>query len=499
MIELSLPQKVLFRRSPALQLTVLASVGAAVGIFTVAALSLERWPLILAAGLFPFAAIITRRFRELLLAVIIFDIPLGLDIHLGAREDAASMGALSGLNVSATSICLFLLYLSWIAGFARRRGPIPLARIHDSLPLILYIGALVLSLLVATDQFLAVSQIWLYAQMLLLYIYVISTTETRRQLTFIITMLVAVLLFESLVIICVWLTGQDITLGPISTVVHGDYGSRVGGNFGSPNAAAAYLSMMLAVAASLFFTPLQKFHKWLAAFAVGFGGIALVSTGSRGGWISLGIGLLVVSILAWRHGRWSFKVFIPAIALTALLALVGHQAITARVLDDDGGAAYSRIPLMKLAVRMIAENPLLGVGANNFAAVLNEFVAPEFEGEWLSTVHNEFLKVWSETGIIGLVAFVVFLVATLRSAWACTRSRDPLIGALGYGLTAAVLARTLHMTVELLVSRPSVQLLFFLAGLIKAIELLRRRVARSWSAPKVAAAQAKLAASLAGR
>src|SRR5262245_35094031 len=181
-------------RGSRLQIFAFGSVAVALGVFTIVALATKGGTLLLMAALFPFVAAIVGRLRELLLAIIILDIPLRLDINLGFREEMAKMGALGGFDVSATTLCLGVLYLLWFGEFVCKQGPRLSPKIRESLPMMGYIAAVVPSLLFAADIGLAFFQIWLLLEMLLLYIYVVSTVQSRQELVFLITLLLASLI-----------------------------------------------------------------------------------------------------------------------------------------------------------------------------------------------------------------------------------------------------------------------------------------------------------------
>jgi O-antigen ligase len=149
--------------------------------------------------------------------------------------------------------------------------------------------------------------------------------------------------------------------------------------------------------------------------------------------------------------------------------------VSRRLTADDNGSALSRVPLMRLADHIIADNPILGVGANNFAAVMRHYEGPEFRHAWLYTVHNQFLLVWSETGLIGLLAYVWIFGNIIRRGWRLWKGRDALFAPLGLGVVAAVCGLLSHMLVEDFSSRPIIQFVWILAALIVAAELIQSR------------------------
>jgi putative inorganic carbon (HCO3(-)) transporter len=124
---------------------------------------------------------------------------------------------------------------------------------------------------------------------------------------------------------------------------------------------------------------------------------------------------------------------------------------------------------MDLAFRMIVDNPVLGLGANNFAASMNQYLTIDFSQEWIFTVHNKYLLVWAETGILGLVAFLWIMVAAIRRGWAAVRAHDRVLSPLALGLTTGIVANMIHMTVDIFHSRTQIQMLWIVMALMLAI------------------------------
>jgi O-antigen ligase len=279
---------------------------------------------------------------------------------------------------------------------------------------------------------------------------------------------------ESLVMIGLWVSGAGFSLAGISTEIDAsflasDAAARLGGTLGSPNGAAGYLGVMLTFALGMLLADLARLRLWLAKATFAFCGVALVFTLSRGAWGAFAFALGVLCVAAWWRGRLSLMVPVLLFAVGVLLSLFFQDAIVSRLFGDDRGSAYARMPLMTLALRMIADNPLLGVGANNFAIRMPDYLTPEISSAWLYTVHNRYLLIWAESGPGALLAFLGFFAATLRRGWRCWRAGDRLISPIGLGLTTALVGFMLHMYAEAFNGRPLMSLVMVFAGLIVAM------------------------------
>jgi O-antigen ligase len=417
--------------------------------------------------------LIIRQVRKLLLAVVILDIPFKVNIFLGHRPDA-QLGTLPGWSLSLTTIALVGLYGLWIAeGLARNPG-MPRPAFRRSLPPALYLGCALLSLAAAREIMFALFAIFLYAQLLLVYLYIASWVRTRQEVLFVVTLLLVGLILESLLIIISQATGHSFDLGFLSSRVDSTVGAageltRSAGTVGSPNTAAIYLTLLLAPALGLVLTRLGRWYRGLGALAFGLGTVALIFTFSRGGWAAFAVSLVVFCILAWWRGWLAPGVPLLIAVMGGLVVTLFQDAILARLLSADNAAAASRIPLMQIAVLMIRDHPLLGVGANNFAVAMAPYLTPDFSRIWLYTVHNRFLLVLAETGIGGLGAFLALLALTVRQGWRCAKQADPLLAPLAAGVMAAILGDMTQMLVDVYNAPPQLQLLWLIAGLAVAL------------------------------
>ena len=426
------------------------------------------------AVLSPFIALTAGYVPRILLAIVILDIPFQFGTHLFYREVDAARGALGGLSISATTIALAGLYVSWFIRSQANRSSDARPSFHINLPLLVYLAITAISVAVAQDVSLSLFEVFLLVEACLVYFYVANNVRTRQDILFVVSLLLIACLLESIAMILIKFNGMPSTLWGAPTHVHIETDAkegfmRVGGTVGSSNFAAAYLSISLASSASLLFTNLGRVYKWLAVTVLGLGGVALIFTFSRGGWMALALAVTVICLLVWSRRGFSLKTPIAVLLILGILYLPFQSVISARLLGDDKGSAESRIPLMKLAFRIIEDNPVLGVGANNFTVVMDRYLTPEFRHSFLFAVHNKYLLVLSETGIIGLLAFLAFLLDALRKGWQCWALQDRLLSPLALGFAAGIAGHMVHMSVDVFRGRPTQQLVWLVAALLTAM------------------------------
>jgi O-antigen ligase len=134
-----------------------------------------------------------------------------------------------------------------------------------------------------------------------------------------------------------------------------------------------------------------------------------------------------------------------------------------------------RLMYKEAAAAMLADHPM-GVGANHFTLVANVGGYFTRVGElWgagrASNVHNVYWLVATETGYIGLIAFVAFLLPPLIAAFRCSVRHlgDPR-GDLLLGLGCALLIVYIHSFEEwILVVLESQYVLAIVIGLVAGL------------------------------
>jgi hypothetical protein len=411
--------------------------------------------------------------QKILLAIVLLDIPLQIDKNVNYLDEAAELGAVSGFSLSVTTVALAGLYAAWLFDRLVRRNRSVRLPVGVLVPLAPFALVSALSVIVASDIGLYSRGLFLQLQMFLVYLYLVGTVRTEQDVRFVVTWLLVGLVLEGLIIIGLGLAGEGFQVAGLTGRIDAsteDFGAvaRFGGTVGSPNNAAAYLEMLLAPALAVLATNLGRPFKTLAMLGLGLGSAALITTLSRGGWLAAFSSLAIVCLWLRQGRRLSPAVPVVLLILLSTIALLFHQSITERLAGDDRDSARSRVPLMVTAFEIIGDNPVLGVGANNFTAVLGDY-ASRHQHDFLYTVHNQYLLVWAETGLVGLAAFLWFLFATLHRGWRRWKRGDAFLSPLALGFTAALTGQMVHMHLDVFSSRPQVQLLMTVAAIITAV------------------------------
>lgn len=144
--------------------------------------------------------------------------------------------------------------------------------------------------------------------------------------------------------------------------------------------------------------------------------IGLVETASIGGTLAtlMAIFLSFIFVSNITTQRKVLVVFLAILCVSIPLFLTGiieFDFFTSRVMDTffsgnlEGSGSYSmKMSLMKDALKIITENPLWGLGPGGFYD----------NSIYQQTVHNSYLLLWAEGGILSLIGFLIIVYSIIR-------------------------------------------------------------------------------------
>lgn len=112
---------------------------------------------------------------------------------------------------------------------------------------------------------------------------------------------------------------------------------------------------------------------------------------------------------------------IKRLLLLFLIALLLIIAIRPNINSLILKSLNERLIYLNLSNKIIFNNPIFGIGNGQFVPEMQKYSAIIFESWQFQPVHNVFLLIWSELGIIGLVLFIWWL-------WKLFRTPSPLQG-----------------------------------------------------------------------
>jgi O-antigen ligase len=316
---------------------------------------------------------------------------------------------------------------------------------------------------------------------ILAYVIMVNSVQSRREMS----VLVAVMLIAGLSEALLGLIQAYSATGPASFIVK-DLLTRAYGTIGAPNSFAGYLNMSVPLAMSL---ALYHAGKWfserkalpvlerpehvtlrrlrvpmlmaLVALVLFW---AVITTLSRGAWIGLAAGVVVMVLALGKRAKAAIATL--AVAVLALVGLASVGALPSAVGErfdlltsqlsvfdprglvptPDNYAVIERMVHWQVAGNMYLSSPWTGVGIGNFNTRFNEFGIqgwPYSRGH----AHNYYLNTLAETGVVGLAFYMAMLTVALVVGFRAVRrvqvrgdtyGEAVVIGALGILVTFVV-------------------------------------------------------------
>jgi O-antigen ligase len=290
------------------------------------------------------------------------------------------------------------------------------------------------------------------------------------------------LLLESLVMIAQFFTDFELSALGIQTVMNGsDIESAAGrpaGTFSGANSAGTFLATTLVIAFGAWLANNRLINNRLAFIALLAGTAALATTQSRSALTAFGAALPIVMLQAVRR-RLGLRAFLMFLVLVAVLLGGFSRQLIERFTDSGEQSAEARILHAELALNILKDYMLTGVGLNNvrFVATQGDYMPLEMIGRDFTRIHNKYLAIWVETGLFGLLAFVWLLLAAARRAISgLLHASNPYISIAITGLLAALFAYSWHMSSATFTERSRLQFFWLLLALIAiSAELVRRQ------------------------
>ena len=315
-------------------------------------------------------------------------------------------------------------------------------------PIIIFLLAATIGVVVAPDK-LAALGIWraYFVEPILFFFVVRSTLKNTQHVNGALKALGCSAVVVSVLGLLQWITN-------IGIPAPWDFERRIVSVFDFPNAVGLYLGPIVTIALITLFekiknqytksqTNLKHQNKktdiafWLAVAILG--GLTIIAAKTEAAYAAIPASLLIVSFFHRRARRYTIP--LAAIGLVAAMMITPvRQKLT---LHDYSGEVRRTQWTETLA--MLKDHPLFGAGLSGYPTVF----APYHHAEWVEVFqypHNIILNIWSELGLLGLLAFLLLAVHVLRSS--------PLLTKEGTGVVLVVLAALLEMTIHGLVDVP---------------------------------------------
>jgi O-antigen ligase len=231
----------------------------------------------------------------------------------------------------------------------------------------------------------------------------------------------------------------------------------------------------IAIVISLLFFLYNKKFRWLYFGVFLVVTVSLILTQTRNAWISSGLLIFFIMVQFYIKGRKisteSINKYLMIIVMFIAVVTVGVQALTfnpkafERVQTmnretnqkatevSDLNTLATRVFIWHTAWNAFKKNPYTGIGLYNFHEVSDQYytINTELYKEFVQGLspHQAYIEILTETGVIGLTGFLIFLAAILLSALQnirLTRSKDEKLSAITVFWLSVFIVTSMMMT-----------------------------------------------------
>lgn len=236
----------------------------------------------------------------------------------------------------------------------------------------------------------------------------LASTDSKKLVSKIFLPLILAVILESVIATLQFTRGETLGLWilgertfSISTPAiakfdfYGNQFLRPYATFSHPNVLAGFILVVLATFFDSFYSLRVRMTIFKASFLLG--SITIFLTQSRAVILA---GIVILVIFA---RKWLFWVILVSLLVSPILFTRFSS-----ILNFDNLALLRREELIQSSFKIFLRHPMFGVGTNNFIpAIAGDLTAGP--SRFLQPVHNIYLLILAESGIIGLLGFVMLI------------------------------------------------------------------------------------------
>ena len=247
-----------------------------------------------------------------------------------------------------------------------------------------------------------------------------ALSNSARRIALLLSLL-AFAVFHVLVGLVQFGSGENFTLIPSVDYVSGI--QRASGLYVNPNHLAGLLEVLGIFALSI--TCWSRWPRWsrvIVGYLAAMCYIGVAMTGSRGGYLGVAVSLIIfglLSLIVLRSAGTAFLLKWVAAGLIALVAvglLVQQSAPVTERIANLVTPDKTRLDLWRASIEQWKLQPLIGTGSGTYLFYGRQFRAERVQEDPVY-VHNDYLHLLCEYGVVGFVGYLLFFSAHLRRGW----------------------------------------------------------------------------------
>lgn len=288
----------------------------------------------------------------------------------------------------------------------------------------------------------------------------VDSAERLRKLVYVITIFGFVFAFFAIL---------QAVLSP--TKIYGIYETKFAVPFGSfvnRHNFAAYMEMTLGLPLGLMFAgAVGRDKRLIFVTAIGLMGIALLLSGSRGGFVSLIAEIFFLIILTTKTKnkiQFAVKIALSILLLALIIVgaiLIGGESSLTRFAETAASSDFStnRTHIWNVTLSVIKNTLPFGAG---FGAYGNAYTAYDsLNGlERVEQAHNDYLQVLADAGIVGLLLGAYFLYQLFKTGFRSAKTSNKFRRGIAIGALAGCFAILVHSLFDFVLHTTAIATLF---------------------------------------
>ena len=208
---------------------------------------------------------------------------------------------------------------------------------------------------------------------------------------------------------------------------------------GAPATAALYFSILTILLMGAYLCRGRLAIRLNPVLGMAMGAGCLLLSAKRAPLAGFLMGMALMGLLIVRHSALSIKRLFRILAVVAIPFLIFLPVLFLRLEANHEEAYDERMNLTQVAWNMFDAHPLFGVGLGTYDGVMTHYLPEDWAG-WLYKVHNGYLIILAETGIVGMSAFALLFVMILLTTYRGFQVIDPIYRPMQIALLSCLVA-----------------------------------------------------------
>lgn len=240
------------------------------------------------------------------------------------------------------------------------------------------------------------------------------------------------------------------------------------GSFVNRHDFAAIIEMTMAIPLGLLFVgAIEKDKRLLYITAIGLMGIALLLSGSRGGFVALLAEVFLIVIITTENrgkGQIALKgILAVGIILVIVFGaiLIGGESSLTRIAEtaSSDDVTSNRLHIWSVTLDVIKHNLPFGAGLGAFGVAYTPFDTLNGMAR-VEQAHNDYLEVLANAGIVGLLIGISFLFLIFRTALKNIKTQNIYRRGVAVGAFAGCFAILVHSVFDFVLHITAISVMF---------------------------------------